>query len=43
MVLIFEALTPLPTVGLPLTRSGGQKVAHAPAHLLLFRESFLNR
>jgi hypothetical protein len=43
VVPISEALAPLPTVGLPLTRSGGQAVAHAPLHSLVVAESFVNR
>src|SRR3954465_5170200 len=43
MVPTLEALTPLPTVGFPEARSGGQVGAQAPKHLLLGPESFLNR
>ena len=38
-----EARAPLPTVGLPFARSGGQAVAQAPKHLLFLPASFLNR
>src|SRR4051794_18912676 len=43
MVPTLEALTPVPTVGFPEARSGGQLVAQAPKHVLLGPESFLNR
>src|SRR3954470_6277537 len=43
MVATLEALTPVPTVGLPEARSGGQLVAQAPKHVLFGPESFLNR
>src|SRR4051794_20609997 len=43
LVLTSEALAPLPTVGLPLARRGGQALAQAPVHALLVPESFLNR
>src|SRR3954463_7007222 len=43
MVATLEALTPVPTVGVPEARTGGQLVAQAPKHVLLGPESFLNR
>jgi hypothetical protein len=38
-----EAFAPLPTVGLPFARSGGQAAAQAPVHSLFVPESFRNR
>ena len=38
-----EAFAPPLTVGLPLARSGGQAMAHAPEHALFIPESFVNR
>ena len=38
-----KALTELPAVGFPLTRSGGQNFAHWPLQVLLGPESFLKR
>src|SRR3954447_11974390 len=43
MVATLEALTPVPTVGVPEASTGGQLVAQAPKHVLLGPESFLNR
>ena len=38
-----EAVSPVPAVGVPLARSGGHAVAHAPVHALMVPESALNR
>ena len=38
-----EAFAPPLTVGLPLARSGGQAMAHAPEHALFIPTSFVNR
>jgi hypothetical protein len=38
-----ELSAPLPSVGFPLARSGGQFTAHAPEHALVVPESFWNR
>src|SRR3954453_14308062 len=43
MVATLAALTPVPTVGVPEARTGGQLVAQAPKHVLFGPESFLNR
>src|SRR3954452_17725510 len=43
MVWSLAALTPVPTVGVPEARTGGQLVAQAPKHVLFGPESFLNR
>jgi hypothetical protein len=38
-----DAFAPPLTVGVPVARSGGQAVAHAPEHVLFVPESFVNR
>src|SRR3954447_2807805 len=43
MVATLDSLTPVPAVGFPEARSGGQLVAQAPKHVLLGPESFLKR
>src|ERR1700753_3163492 len=43
MVPSLDALSPAPAVVLPLAKSGGHAVAHAPVHALLVAESALNR
>jgi len=42
VVEIIEAVAPLPTVGFPLARSGGQLTAQAPVQELVVPESFEN-
>ena len=39
----FDAASPDPTVGLPVTNSGGHAIAHAPEHALLPPESASNK
>src|SRR4051812_4410949 len=43
MVATLDSLTPVPAVGFPEARSGGQLVAQAPKHVLFVPESFLKR
>ena len=43
LVATIEAFAPLPTVGLPVARSGGQSMAQAPVHALFVPESRSNR
>ena len=38
-----EVFAPVPTVGLPVARSGGQLMAQAPVQALIAPESLLNR
>jgi hypothetical protein len=38
-----EAVSPVPAVGVPVVRRGGQAEAHAPVQALLVLESALNR
>src|SRR3954447_24928976 len=43
MAATLDSLTPVPAVGFPEARSGGQLVAQAPKHALLRPESSLKR
>jgi hypothetical protein len=43
VVASLEAVSPVPTDGLPVASSGGHAVAHAPVHALFVPRSALNR